>query len=141
MTIREQKQDAERRAIFERLDTLERDLDVLERVVFERADPRKPGYPGGITKSGDTDRLSLVTRLVSMIKQRFDYQELTDLARDIGVDLETLENGSLSRKINALVTYCQRRGKVGLLVNRCRELRPNEPGWPVVDQSDEVDWK
>ena len=63
-------------------------------------------------------------RLRQVLSDGFNLEELRTLAFDLGVDYDDLAGGGKSAKIIELITYFERRGKYGELVQAARVARP-----------------
>lgn len=62
--------------------------------------------------------------LTDRIYQRFSDDELSDLARRIGIGPDDIPGETLRRRVTELVEMAQRRGLTGHLITVCTELRP-----------------
>ena len=59
------------------------------------------------------------------IVELFSIGNLKDLCFDLGIDYEDLPGDTLSDKSRELIRDCYRKGKVEVLLVRCKELRPH----------------
>jgi hypothetical protein len=64
-------------------------------------------------------------KLRQNLDQYFNESELRDLAFDMNVDYESLGGKGKSDKARELVAYCERRGTIPDLVDKCCEFRRN----------------
>lgn len=82
-----------------------------------------------------TDRRTILRNM----RESFSEDELESLAFDLGVKYGNLPGRIHFRKCEELLAYMERHGRIGELVNLCREKRPLLP-WPMlVDMLDEGD--
>jgi len=72
-----------------------------------------------------TERLA---RLRQNLADYFNDSELHDVCFDLGVSYDDLAGPSKADKARELVSYLERRGRIGELVGVCSRLRPNV-GW------------
>ena len=78
-------------------------------------------------KPGDAEMVSVpvnLSALIDRIYQRFNDEELSDLARRIGIGPDDIPGETLQRRATELVEMAQRRGLTGHLITVCKELRP-----------------
>lgn len=68
----------------------------------------------------------LLIELRNIFRERFSMSDLSDLAQEVGTDIENLPGSSKNEKARELATYLGRRDKVGLLAT----VGPK--GWPDV---------
>lgn len=87
---------------------------------------------------GDTAQLNQLRLLRYLINQHFNDEELRGLVFDLGVDYDSLRKNGKDTTTRELISYCERRGRLGKLVTRCQELRADVMGWPVL--FDDVEW-
>jgi hypothetical protein len=89
-----------------------------ERQLDEEPEP----IPDHVRALGETmiDRV----RLRSVMSDGFNSNELRALAFDLGLDYDDLAGGGKSAKIIELITYFERRGRYGELVQAARAARP-----------------
>jgi len=67
---------------------------------------------------------SEIVRLCSLIEARFNFNELSDLCFQLGIDFENLEGTTKKIKSQELIKFCQRYNKLKSLIEKCCELRP-----------------
>ena len=67
-------------------------------------------------------------RLRKVLSDGFNSAELGGLAFDLGLDYDALAGSGKSAKIIELITYFERRGRYGELVQAARAARP-ELAW------------
>jgi hypothetical protein len=65
-----------------------------------------------------------LSSLIDRIYQRFNDEELGDLARRIGIGPDDIPGETLKRRATELVEMAQRQGLTGHLIAVCKELRP-----------------
>jgi hypothetical protein len=65
-----------------------------------------------------------LSSLIDRIYQRFNDEELGDLARRIGIGPDDIPGETLKRRTTELVEMAQRQGLTGHLIAVCKELRP-----------------
>lgn len=70
-----------------------------------------------------------LANLRNLISTSFNKGELRTLCFDLGVNYENLPGETLEDKARELVDFCQRRGVLKDLIEKCNALRPNT-GWP-----------
>lgn len=61
------------------------------------------------------------------LNQFFNLEELSQLAFEIGVDLEILPGSTRESKARELVLFVDRRGQLEMLVDKIAQMRPNVP--------------
>ena len=64
----------------------------------------------------------------------FNLGELSTLAFDLSVDWDSLEGGNIESKVQSLILYLARRGRLGDLLTLLREER-SDANWPLVPSS------
>lgn len=72
-------------------------------------------------------------KLKELMNRHFNYEEIIDLARDIGIDPDNLEGTVKRAKIQALISHCSRRGSLDNLFEQLVQDRP-DVAWPRVSQ-------
>ncbi len=72
-----------------------------------------------------------LAKLRDQIVACFNVGELESLCFDLHIDYERLSGNTLETKAQELIGYCDRRGHLADLLNRCGELRSHVP-WPHV---------
>lgn len=63
--------------------------------------------------------------LAQAITQGFNLNELRSLCFDLDLDYENISGETKESKVRELVMYCERRGKLPLLIDGIRKARPN----------------
>ncbi|MCI0398096.1 MAG: aminoglycoside phosphotransferase family protein [Chloroflexi bacterium] len=63
--------------------------------------------------------------LRQMMAEHFSLEELRTLCYDLHIEFDDLSGSGKEGKIRALITYCERRGRVEDLVDACRKQREN----------------
>ena len=66
----------------------------------------------------------ILARLYLTIEDHFNEAELEDLCFRLGVDYENLAGQGKAARTQALVSRLHRNGRIGDLIQTCRELRP-----------------
>jgi hypothetical protein len=69
--------------------------------------------------------------LRKLLETNFSLEELANLCFDMGIEYENLPGATRGAKARELVQYCERRLRVGELVETGRALRPELP-WPAM---------
>jgi tetratricopeptide (TPR) repeat protein len=70
-------------------------------------------------------------KLYELIGDSFSLDELRELSYFLGIDDEELPQATKGELIRELITYCERRGRLRDLLQRCVDLRP-QVAWPNV---------
>lgn len=82
-------------------------------------------YPSS-TQSRPSEAAVNRAQLRQLIIAAFNEGEMRTLCADLGIDYEGLPGGSGKEdKARELIAYCERRGRLGELVEACRGLRPH----------------
>jgi uncharacterized protein YjbI with pentapeptide repeats len=92
-----------------------------------------PDTPESITirdSKGDASEIDR-TELRRILVDRFDETELRELFSDLGIEYDSLSGEGTRDKAMELIGYCERRERIGELVEKGRKLRPDIP-WPAV---------
>jgi hypothetical protein len=66
----------------------------------------------------------ILARLNLTIEDHFNEAELQNLCFHLGVDYENLGGQGKAARVQALVSQLHRNGRIGDLIQTCRELRP-----------------
>lgn len=66
-----------------------------------------------------------LAELRDQMAQCFSLSELRNLCFDLGVNYDAIPGETIQDKSRELIGYCNRRGNLQNLSNRCKELRPN----------------
>jgi len=61
----------------------------------------------------------------------FNKDELEGLCFELGVDYDSLEGEAKPAKVRALISFMNRRGQLGQLIDTLHKVRPNE-SWPSI---------
>lgn len=69
--------------------------------------------------------------LRKLLEAHFDLNGLRDLCFDMGIQYENLSGDTLGAKARELILYCERRLRIGELIETGREARP-ELAWPAL---------
>lgn len=70
-------------------------------------------------------------QIVELLERHFDMAELDMIMFDLDDNTEHIDGKTLSQKTRALLAYCERRGLLPDLLDRCRQLRPSIT-WPNI---------
>lgn len=70
----------------------------------------------------------ILARLYLTVEQQFNESELQNLCFQLGVDYENLAGQGKAARVQTLITYLHRRGRIGDLIETCREMRPGGLG-------------
>jgi len=87
-----------------------------------------------VTKSGNrvpTEDLEPRHRLYVMIRDLFNLAELQELTFDLGVFWEHLAGETLPQRVQSLIEFCERNGRLYMLIDKCQRLRPGLE-WPTL---------
>lgn len=88
--------------------------------------PVEPDRAAGLTA------LQVRVGLRKLLEQNFALNDLRDLCFTMGIEYENLPGGDvLGAKARELILYCEKRLRVGELIETGRELRP-ELAWPAL---------
>lgn len=79
---------------------------------------------------------STYTRLRKLLVNSFDLEELRVLCFDMGVEYEDLAGKTKTTKMQDLIQYLKRRGRLQQLIDAAAEERPNV-NWPAIDTAEE----
>jgi len=81
-----------------------------------------------VNESLTRERTVEIKRLLSEL---FTMEDMKSLAFDMNINHESIVGLSPDEWSRELVLYCEKRGLLNPLIQRCQELRPNAP-WPVL---------
>jgi hypothetical protein len=70
----------------------------------------------------------ILARLYLTVEGQFNESELHNLCFQLGVDYENLGGEGKAARVQALISYLHRRGRIGDLIEVCREMRPEKIG-------------
>lgn len=73
-----------------------------------------------------------LTKIRDLIDKYFNLEELIQLCFDLGIDYENLSGSHKRTRAQSLVSQCNRRGMLSLLLKRCQHLRPHID-WPSAE--------
>lgn len=76
-----------------------------------------------------------IARLRDALLAHFSLDELRDLCLDLGVDPENLHTDTKPALARDLVLHCVYEGRLGVLVQRCRERRPHVTDWGIDEEA------
>jgi hypothetical protein len=77
---------------------------------------------------------NLLIRLRQFFDARFSEDELRTVCFDLGIDYDNLAGVGKAGKARELVAYCQRYGRISMLLAIARQLRPDVPWDDAADQ-------
>ncbi len=90
-------------------------------------------YSRGITFKDngkiDTDEVGPRAQLLALIIDNFNIDELKTLSFEIGVFWEHLDGNTLPSKSQSLIEFCERNGRLFLLISKCQEKKGHLE-WP-----------
>lgn len=72
-------------------------------------------------------------QLRNLLSAHIGLADLKELTFDLGIDYEELAGGSKTIKILELITYLERRGRLGELIGELKDKRPDVE-WSTVEQ-------
>lgn len=103
---------------------LNQQIKEIKEVIEEAPRPaRRPPDTGQL--------LNAEMKTAVLIEKFFNMDELITLMLDFGVSYEKIKGSTIDVKAREFAGYMNRRGKLGKLVKRCIELRPDAYGWPI----------
>lgn len=150
MATRIARLEEEDRKKWEKIDSLERQLSqrgALIRELYNGAlamlrQLKEAGIPPAWAISRELDYwangpgpLGVNTQaaeLTRLIIRHFNDQELRELCLDLDLNYERLQGATIDARAASLVTYFERRGQLGVLINYCIDNRPGVYGWPII---------
>jgi hypothetical protein len=103
--------------------------DLLADSVFTEA--LKSQFP--TTNVAPEDRVVQRARLLEMLNVAFSFDELRDLALDLGIDWIDLPGDTRSAKARELILYLERHGRLNELIRSVAEQRPHMNWQSVAD--------
>jgi hypothetical protein len=81
-----------------------------------------------IGRQVDSLEQMILARLYLTVERQFNESELHNLCFQLGMDYENLGGQGKAAKAQALISYLHRRGRIGDLIEVCREMRPGRFG-------------
>lgn len=89
--------------------------------------PQEPMPPVGRVQVDHGQPLTSLQRrqLREKIAASFDVRELATLCFDMNIEYQNLPDEGKEAKVIELIAYCERRGRISELTEKCREERPN----------------
>lgn len=107
------------------------DLMIYLRELNAKIDEVAKALPKARPKPSTAELMDATTLTAKLIAKHFSRGELDVLIAEFHINHEDIPGVTLSEKAAEFAGYMNRRSRLGQLVKRCVELRPDAYGWPI----------